>query len=149
MRTIVATLLLLPLLLIVLAGAGIGVCRLAGWDPRYDAMIAAVAVCVIATVLAMVPLVLARNAIQGTVAFAGLASTVVQMMAAVALVALVMKVGVVADLTALTYWLLAFYWVTLAVLVTAAVKLLHKAPVTTTTPTTKAGPEQRSNQATV
>lgn len=120
---------LIPLAVLLTALAGLGLSAVGGVDPEIRAMLTAASICLIGSLLAVIPLVLARGATQYAVAQAGLIATMVHLfVAAGGAGAMVMTGG---GLTMpLVYWLLAFYWMTLAALVVACVRAVRQARIT-------------------
>src|SRR5437762_9794194 len=78
-----------------LAGAGFSTCTALHCDPHTRELIAAGAVCFLASILAFVPLWLTRGATQATVIQAALAGTVVHMIAVLVLGGAVVMLGLV------------------------------------------------------
>lgn len=117
---------LIPLAVLFTALAGLGLCATGGVEPHIRAMLTAGAICLVGSLLAVIPLVLARGATQYAVAQAGLIATMIHLfVSAAGASAMVMTRG---GLTMpLVYWLLAFYWTTLAALVTACVRAVRQA----------------------
>jgi len=123
MRALVAV----PLVLILVVGGAWIVYAAAGWNvPAHEILIAA-ATCLISGELAMAPLLLSGRDSQLAVSQAALVGTMVQLLAGVALAAVVI-LGKFPLGTSFIYWLMALYWVTLAVVVVVYVRALKSAP---------------------
>lgn len=109
--------LIIPAVIALLAGALLAGARGPGWDlPAGDVLLAGAAV-IVASELAVVPLLFVSGSDAGTVAQAGLAGTVIQMFVSAALAGLAWAAGVVSRPQAFVLSLLAFYWIALALLV--------------------------------
>ena len=128
--------LMIPLSLLLVAGAGMAICNVAGMEFQLRAMILAGVICLAADELATVPLLLVRGGDQLAVSQAALAGTMAQMMATLLGSGGVMMMQSHAS-GAFVYWVLAFYLTSLVVLVTAFVVVLKKAPIATQTPSHK------------
>jgi hypothetical protein len=118
--------------LIVIAVTAVGgtlLVRIIGRDPHVIEMLVAAAAALVASCLALVPLILTRHASQIAVAQAGLIATLIHMMIA-AIFAAVVILGHLPLGQAFTYWLVTLYLATLtaiAVECVRAVKLAHPA----------------------
>ena len=121
MRTVIE--LLIPVLLV--AAGGYALCAAAGWNPRPASMGLAAGAALLASGLALLPLVLTRGASQAAVAQAALVGTVVHLFGCLAAAAVML---IVARIPAATYWALAFYWATLIALVVAFTRAVRLAP---------------------
>src|SRR5689334_25390965 len=111
-----AVLLLVPLVLIATAGVGWAACAIAGIGIVPIDVISAGLICLIAGAAAAIPLLLTRRSTQGAVAQAGLVATLVQLMFATGLAAVVFLAKLPRGIgPTFVYWLLGFYWMTLIV----------------------------------
>jgi hypothetical protein len=121
-------LLINPLVILAATGIGYAVCAAAGWNSHPREMFAAAIACLIASELAIIPLILVRGATQTAVAQAALVGTVVHLFACAALGggAILIARSVRLD-GAFVYWLLALYWLTLIVLVMMFVRAVKSA----------------------
>lgn len=128
----VRSLVLVPLVIVVLAGAGWLACRLMSVNAHAREMLLAGGICLVAGEAALVPLLLTRGASQPAVAQAGLAGTMVHLLVAIVL-ASPFFLRSAQDLS-MVYWLLAFYLATLVVIVAASAQAVKAAPVQTSAP---------------
>ena len=120
-------LVIVPLLVAGAAVVGYFACALAGIDSHARELIAAAVACVVAAEAGIVPLLLARGASQATVSQVGLVGTLVHLLVAISIAAvlhLMVRLG-----AAVLYWMLPFYWITLVVLVVVFVRAVKAAPV--------------------
>jgi hypothetical protein len=134
------TLLLIPASLILTAACGLAGAKALGWRPDPAAMSLAGAVALGASVVALVPVLLARHATQLGMSQAALVATMAHLFACVAAAAVIV-LGKFTVGNGFLYWLMAFYWMTLIALVfilARAVKSAPAAPATTVTTTPKA-----------
>ncbi len=113
------------LALVVVGAVGRLTCRLLNINPHNVNMLAAAGVCLLASIVALIPAALNRGADTAAVAQAALVGSVIHLLAAIALGALVYTL--LWHDPALLYWLLAFYWTTLAVLAAAGVRAVKAA----------------------
>lgn len=120
---------LLTLIIATLATAGGGyvLCKAMGWDAHPASMFAAGVVALLASGVALVPLVATRGADQSARAQAALVGTLIHMLGCLGGAAVMLVV--VKTLPGAAVWLLAFYWTTLAVLATVLVREVRAAPV--------------------
>jgi hypothetical protein len=125
---------LIPLAAIVTALAGLGFCAAAGVDPHGRAMGIAGGICLVASLLGVIPLVLTRGASQYAVAQGSLVATILHLFVTIGAATFVVMNKGGLPMPAL-YWLLAFYWATLGAIVFACVRAVRSAR-TTATPTT-------------
>lgn len=126
-----SVLLILVATLAVAAG-GYGLCALAGWRLHAGCVAFAGADVFVASIVALVPLFLARGATQQAVAQASLVGSVIHLFGSLvgaAVLLLVLRAG-----PAMLYWLLAFYWATLAALAVAFSHAVRAAPPATAGP---------------
>jgi hypothetical protein len=128
-------LLFAPLAVAVVAAGGVALMMGTGRNAHLPSMTNAAGTCLIATVLAAVPLIVARRGSQYALSQAGLVSTMVHLFVAVGVAAGMMLTGRLS--TAYTYWLIPFYFATLIPLVVAIVRAIKHAP--TATPAAGAG----------
>jgi hypothetical protein len=138
--------LLVPLALILTAGAGWIVCRGFGFGFVVRDVIAAGLICLISADAAMVPLILTRHARQGAVAQAALVATMVHLMLSGAFAAVVFLAKVPPGIgPSFLYWLLTFYWISLIVVVIGCVRAVKSAPADQ--PIASTGNQSRDTQA--
>jgi hypothetical protein len=123
----VKTLLLIPIVLLLVAGACWGSSVAMGWRPHGRELIAAATACGIAGVLALAPAVLMRGGDAAGVSQTALLGTVIHMFIALLLAAIIWLGRLVADRSAFLFMLLAFYWISLIVLVLALARLVRQA----------------------
>ncbi len=108
-------LLFIPLAVVLVCGCGYALCAALGWAVYPREMLIAASTCIVAGVLAVVPLGIIRYsgaATPANVAQASLVGTMIHLFVCigVAAVVLMMKVRLAG---AFTYWLMPFYWLTL------------------------------------
>ena len=108
---------LLPLSVLIVAGAGWIVCRVASWPAHGREMLLAGGICLAAGLAALVPLAIVDRRDVASVAQAALGGTVLQMLLCIALAAGLQVAGVRAEPTSFVWWMLAFYWASLLALV--------------------------------
>jgi hypothetical protein len=138
--------LLVPLALIVTAGAGWIVCRGAGFGFVVRDVVTAGLICLISADAAMVPLILTRSARQGAVAQAALVATMIHLMLSGALSAVVFLAKLPPGIgPSFLYWLLTFYWISLIVVVIGCVRAVKSAPQDQ--PIASTGNQARDTQA--
>ncbi len=130
----IRAILLIPVWLGLVAGAGIGICAATKVDPHFRAMIPAAIICLLADELAIVPLIMARSGNQLVVSQAGLLGTIMQMLLAVALAGGAMLFVPRLD-HSFVFWLFPFYFTSLILLVVMFVRAIRRAPLATQTPT--------------
>ena len=128
------TLLLIPAMLILTAAGGMGLCGALGWTVSTAAMTTAGAIVLTASVLALLPVLLARHATQLGMSQAALGATMIHLFASVGAAAVVVM-GNIAVGSGFLYWLMAFYWMTLIALVVILVRAVKSAPTATTAAT--------------
>lgn len=116
---------LIPVLIAAIVGGGIPALRAMSLKAHAPAAIVAAAITLLASALAVIPLILTRQASLPARVQAGLVATVVHMMAAAALVALEMTLHLGGASGGVIYWLLPLYWATLIVLVIAITRTLR------------------------
>ena len=119
-------LLFAPLAVVVVAASGAALMLGTGRDAHLSSMINAAGTCLIATVMAAMPLILARRASQYAVTQAGLVATMLHLFTAVGAAAAMMLAGLLT--TAYTFWLIPFYFATLIPLVAAIIRAIKHAP---------------------
>jgi hypothetical protein len=124
-----------PLVVLIAAGSGLGLCAVAGWNPHIRELSLAAGALVLASLAAFVPLALVRGGSQLAVSQAALVGTMVHLFVAIAFAA-VAVLGRFGLGNAFLTWLLAFYWVTLIVLASGFVQAVKAAPVTPSAPRT-------------
>ena len=121
-------LLLIPLVLLLVAGGCYGSAKVMGGNGHGRELIAAAVICAIAGDLAMLPIVLLRKSKDAAVvAQAGLGGTVIHMLLTLILAAAMWSQMEVAGRKSFLFLLLAFFWVSLIVLVLAMVRLVRGA----------------------
>jgi len=121
------TLLLIPVCVLIVAGAGYGLCRVAGrLGHGHEALVAAV-ICVVAAELAALPALLSRHSDPTTVSQAGLVGTLGHMFVAMLLAAVVWMLKLAGERQAFLLWLLILYWVSLVALVGFVVQVIRRA----------------------
>jgi uncharacterized membrane protein len=123
------SLLPVPLVVLLAAGGGLGVCALAGWNPHIRELLLAAGAVTLASLAAFVPLVLVRGASQLAVSQAALVGTMIHLFVAISFAAVAVLGHFGLD-NAFLSWLLALYWVTLIVLVSRFVEAVKAASVT-------------------
>jgi hypothetical protein len=124
-----------PIVIALLAGCGVALCRLAGFNPHLSDMALAAVVVLVGSEMALMPLVLTRGASQLAVTQAGLIATLVHLFLIVALGALTSFSMHLSQ--PFNYWALAFYWPTLAVVSLMSIKAIREATVASTPASTK------------
>lgn len=124
-----------PIVIALLCGGGVVFCRGARVGPHMFDMALAAVVVLVASELALVPLVLTRGASQLAVTQAGLVATLVHLFLILALGALVAFLMHVSK--PFNYWALALYCPTLAVISTTSIKAIRQAPMESIPATTR------------
>ena len=124
MRSLLST----PIVLLLGGAIGYAICTVAGWRPHLHDAAFAVAIAMVATAAAVIPLFLARRSDQNALAQAGLVALMVHLFTATALAGGMILIA--KPPMAFTYWLFAFYWMTLILVATSAVRLIKAAPMT-------------------
>jgi hypothetical protein len=120
-------LILVPAVVVAAGVLGYVACSLCGIDAHAPELIAAAVACVVAAEAAIVPVLLARGASQASVSQAGLVGTLVHLLVAIAIAAvlhLFVRLG-----SPVLYWMLPFYWITLIALVVVFVRAVKAAPI--------------------
>lgn len=120
--------LVLTLAMLVFAGGGGALTKIAGWTGQGPALLGAAGIVWIAGMLGASCLWFVRGASQASVAQAGLAGTMVHLMLCT-VAAAVVTLGKMGPQTPFLYWLMAFYWLTLIVLVIVFVRAVKAAPL--------------------
>jgi len=107
---------LIPLSILIVAAAGVALCKIAGWRIGASGLLVAGISSAVAAGLAFVPLLLVRGGSQAAQAQAALVGTMVHLFIAIVVTGavLLLKPPVAGSFV---YWMLAFYWTTLTVLV--------------------------------
>jgi hypothetical protein len=126
------------LMILVTAAGGVAILLGTGRDPHARELAAAAIAAFAAAELALVPLMITRRASQLAAAQAALVATMVHMMSA-ATVAAVVVLGKLPLGQPFMYWLMAFYWMTLIGLVATVARHIRRAPL--------AGPTQPATKA--
>lgn len=119
--------LLVPVVVLLVAAGGYGICLALGFDPYVRAMWMAGIGSIIASELALVPLLLSRGAKQDSVSQAGLLATLAHMFGNV-VVASIVILGKLMPGMAFIYWMLAMYLATLIIVTGASTQAVRKAP---------------------
>lgn len=122
------TCILIPLAVLLVAAAGLGLCLGLGVAPHWREMLVAALGCVVVAELALMPLLLNHRAPHATLAMAALVGTGVHLLGSAILAAAALFSGRV-EPWAFAGWLFAFYWTTLLVLVFSLARTLRQAPV--------------------
>ena len=117
------TLLLNPGIIALAAGLAIFVCRSLGADPHLKEMLTAAGVCLISAEVGVLPLVRKQRASPDVLFQAGFAGTILHLVLAAVMGAVVMFGFKASD--AFAYWLLGMYWVSLMGLCWVIVKRLR------------------------
>jgi hypothetical protein len=120
-------LLAIPLVLLAVVVGGSIVCAGMGNDPHVREMTWAGGIGLLGAMAGVAPVIVLRHSTQTTVAQAGLAGSVIQMMLTLALAMGTRMAHAVGSTMAFTLWLLAFYWALLAAVVTVMVALVKGA----------------------
>jgi len=119
----------IPLAVLIAAGLGYGLLRIAGRAAHGREMIAAAVICLVAAELASVPAILARRSDPATASQAGLAGTVGHMFVALVLAGIAWMLKMAGERQPFLLWLLALYWASLVALVAVVVQVVRGAPV--------------------
>jgi hypothetical protein len=109
------------------AGAAALICAF-GRDPHMKELSCAAGAAIVSSCLALVPLILTRGASQLAMAQASLVATMIHLMTAATLAAVVI-LGHLPLGQSFTYWLLTFYWVTLIVVAVECARAVKLAPI--------------------
>ncbi|MBC8104984.1 MAG: hypothetical protein H7Z14_00205 [Anaerolineae bacterium] len=125
MRTIV----IIPVLIAICAAGGYAVALAMSKTPPVREIVAAALVCLIASELAFVPIMLTRGASQASISQAALVSTMIHLFACCGLGGGLIVTKAFSLGPAFAYWLLGLYWLTLIVLVIGLVGAVKAAPV--------------------
>ena len=122
------TILFIPIAIALAIGVGYAICGARSINPHVREMIVAATVCLIASIGAMIPIVLTRGAGQASVAQAALVGTIVHLFACCGLGGGLIITKAFGLTNAFAYWLLALYWVTLIVVVFGLIGAVKAAP---------------------
>lgn len=125
------TLIFIPIAIAVAIGAGYAICGAMNVNPHVREMLFAVGICLIASIGAMIPIVLTRGATQASVAQAALVGTMIHLFACCGIGGGLIITKAFGLANAFAYWLLALYWTTLVVVVIGLVGAVKAAPVGT------------------
>ncbi len=117
---------LVPIALLIVAGLGWSTCKVIGVVPGNRELVLAVAICIFASGLATVPLVLVRGYSQYATAQAALVGSILHLMTAAGAGGLVMVQMKPAP--SFVYWIGAMYLTSLTVLVVCYVESVNSAP---------------------
>ena len=115
------------LAVVVTAGGGLALCAAAGWPAHPTSMLAAGAVALVASLLAVLPPLLARGADPAARAQAALIGTLVHLFGCLGGAAVMLMV--VKGLPGAAYWMFAFYSTTLVAVVGGLAREMRAAPV--------------------
>lgn len=117
----------IPATILSSAAAGCAVCLAFGVDPHPRQLVAAATTSLLAGELALIPMLVARNASQQTVVQAGLLATVALLLLTIAAATglILLKTGLGQPFL---FWLAGFYWASLIVMVILLVRQLQSAP---------------------
>ena len=126
------TLIIIPIAIAVTIGIGYAICGATNVNPHVREMLFAATVCLVASELAMIPIVLTRGASQASVAQAALVGTMIHLFACCGIGGGLIVTKAFGLTNAFAYWLLALYWVTLIVVVVGLIGAVKAAPVATT-----------------
>src|SRR5437016_2273116 len=130
---VVRSLFMIPLALLLVAAAGVGICKALHFPIPTSTILLAGGICLISDEIALIPLILARKGNQLAVSQAGLFGTIIQLLVSItAAGAVLMRFPNVSG--TFVYWLFAFYFVSLIVLVVTFVIAVNKAPMGTQAP---------------
>ena len=110
-------LLLIPLLILIAAAAGLGICRAAGWNPHLRELTVALVIGTVSGMVALVPAMLARTSGVAAVSQSGLFGTIIHMFLAILLSAVAWVAKLAGEHKPYLFWLLMFYWVSLVAVV--------------------------------
>ena len=110
------------------AACGFAVLSALNINPHPREMLLAAVACLVASELALIPILLARGAAQPAVAQAGLIGSVIHLLACSVFGAALIILKPLRIDGAIVYWLLGFYWLSLIVLSTLFVRALKAAP---------------------
>jgi hypothetical protein len=125
----VRTLLIIPVAIALALAAGFATCGAMSIHAPTREMIAAGIVCLIASELAFVPILLKRGSSQGEVAQAALTGTIVHLFGCCVLGGGLIMTKAFSLGPAFVYWLLGLYWLTLIVLVFGLIRAIKAAPI--------------------
>jgi hypothetical protein len=131
--------LLVPPVVLLVAGLGFAICQAAGWVLHGRELLAAALIALLGGCAAFLPLALvSRDPVS--VSQAALGGTVIHMMLAAALGVLAVAAGFVTSQIAFAWWMLAFYWATLVAVAVGLVSAIRVSSATTTRTSTANGP---------
>lgn len=119
----------IPVAVLIVAGLGYGLCRVAGRAGHGREMVAAAIICIVSGELAAVPTLLARQSDPATASQAGLVGTAGHMFIALVLAGIAWMLKLAGERQPFLLWLLALYWVSLVALVCVVVRVVRRAPV--------------------
>ena len=122
------SLLIIPLVVALVAACGAAACKMLGVTIHAREIVIAAIACIVATELAVVPVLLARGVTQAGLVQAAFVGTLVHLFGCVATCAVVFLGHIRLD-GSFIYWMFAFYAVTLVTLVTDLVRQVNAAPV--------------------
>jgi hypothetical protein len=114
-----------PVLIALLLSCGYGASRLAGLNLPHEPMFASAAIALVASELAIIPLILTRQASQATIAQSALVATVLHMFISIGL-AVVVSFKLLPGQPFL-FWMCGFYWMTLMSVATVAIRSVRRA----------------------
>src|SRR5438093_7357047 len=107
---------IIPLPIGIAAGCGWALCTALHLNPHPREMLLAAIACLIASELAIAPLILARGRAQASVTQAALLATIVHLFVCSVFAGVILMWKSLHLDGAVVYWLLSFYWLTLIVL---------------------------------
>jgi hypothetical protein len=117
-----------PAVIAAVAAAGLALCAAAGWNLHVRTVVAAGVVACLASTLALAPLILTRGATAGTVILAGLAGTVLHLMAFLILSLGAWAVDLIGQPNVYALWLLVFYTVSILPVARIIIQFIRTAP---------------------
>lgn len=121
----VRSLILHPVFVALTAAAGLVACSFLSWNPHPRELALAAGVLLVASEMAMLPILLTRGANQLAVSQAALVGSMVHLFTAA------IAIFVLTSSKPFTYWLLALYAATLVSVSMACVKAVRSAPIAT------------------
>jgi len=132
------SLLLAPAVVAATAAAGLGLCAVAGWTAHAQALAAAGIVACLASIVAIIPMLLARHAAAAAAMQAGLAGTVLHLMAFLFLSLLAWALNLTGKVDAYAAWLLLFYAVSIVPVARIIIRFIRSAPPESPSPQPRA-----------
>jgi len=123
----IGRLLVIPACVMLAAGAGYGVCRLAGREVYLEAALAAAIICSVSGVLMLLPALLMKQTDPAAASQAGLLGTLGHLLLTLLLAGAVWVLKLVQHRQPFLLWLLLLYWVSLVALVCMEVQVVRQA----------------------